>query len=53
MPVLIGAPIVAVLWLVLARANDRGQRWARAGAATGLMNEGLCPHRNSALVLYL
>jgi hypothetical protein len=32
-PVLIGAPIVAVLWLVLARANDRGRRWARAGAA--------------------
>jgi hypothetical protein len=31
-PVLIGAPIVAVLWLVLARANDRGRRWARAGA---------------------
>jgi hypothetical protein len=32
-PVLIGAPIVAVLWVVLGRANDRGLRWARGGAA--------------------
>ena len=33
LPALIGAPIVAVLWLMLARANDRGRRWARGGAA--------------------
>jgi len=28
----IGAPIAAAMWLLLAWANDRGHRWARAGA---------------------
>ena len=31
--VVIGAPIAAGIWLLLAWANDRGRRWARAGAA--------------------
>jgi hypothetical protein len=35
--VLIGAPIAAVIWLVLAGANDRGHRWARGGAVAMLV----------------
>lgn len=31
-PVMIGAPIAAALWLVVAWANDRGHRWARGGS---------------------
>jgi hypothetical protein len=31
LPVLVGAPIAAGLWLLLAWANHRGRRWARAG----------------------
>jgi hypothetical protein len=32
-PIEIGAPIAAALWLVLAWGNGRGGRWARLGAA--------------------
>lgn len=31
-PVEVGAPVAALVWLVLAWANDRGHRWGRVGA---------------------
>lgn len=39
----IGAPIAAVVWLALARANDRGRRWGRLGVpvAFGLTSVSL------------
>lgn len=35
--VLIGAPIAAMAWLAVARANDCGRRWGRAGAVALLI----------------